>query len=135
MDIFAPLADMLNHRIPRQTQWFYSDLHKAFMIQSMEDIPAGTEVYDSYGKKCNSRFLLNYGFTLEDNDSNEYPIQLTLEENDPYFIYKKQVIGGVATRTFKIQDEFNDIAVISLLNFLRIAHFNDGHKNLVNVSK
>jgi hypothetical protein len=22
---------------------------------------------DSYGKKCNSRFLLNYGFSVEDN--------------------------------------------------------------------
>ena len=24
-------------------------------------------MYDSYGKKCNSRFLLNYGFAVENN--------------------------------------------------------------------
>eukprot|EP00616_Rhizochromulina_sp_CCMP1243_P010227 CAMPEP_0118996678 /NCGR_PEP_ID=MMETSP1173-20130426/60508_1 /TAXON_ID=1034831 /ORGANISM="Rhizochromulina marina cf, Strain CCMP1243" /LENGTH=68 /DNA_ID=CAMNT_0006948085 /DNA_START=25 /DNA_END=228 /DNA_ORIENTATION=- len=25
------------------------------------------QVHDSYGAKCNSRFLLNYGFAMEDN--------------------------------------------------------------------
>ena len=27
----------------------------------------GMQVYDSYGRKCNSRFLLNYGFAVENN--------------------------------------------------------------------
>lgn len=43
-DCFAPLADMLNHRRPRQTQWFYSDLHNSFIIQSLQDINASEEV-------------------------------------------------------------------------------------------
>jgi hypothetical protein len=25
------------------------------------------QLFDSYGKKCNSRFLLNYGFAVEEN--------------------------------------------------------------------
>ena len=29
-------------------------------------ISAGSAVYDSYGKKCQHRFLLNYGFSVED---------------------------------------------------------------------
>lgn len=28
-------------------------------------------MYDSYGSKCNSRFLLNYGFIQPDNMANE----------------------------------------------------------------
>jgi len=33
-------------------------------------------VFDSYGRKCNSRFLLNYGFIVEDNDMNEVAISI-----------------------------------------------------------
>ena len=27
------------------------------------------QVYDSYGRKCNSRFFVNYGFALDDNEA------------------------------------------------------------------
>lgn len=43
-DCFAPFADMLNHRRPRQTEWYFSEKHNAFIIQAIEDIPAGEEV-------------------------------------------------------------------------------------------
>jgi len=43
-DCFAPIADMLNHKRPRQTQWFYSDDLKSFVIQSLQDIHKGEEV-------------------------------------------------------------------------------------------
>jgi histone-lysine N-methyltransferase SETD3 len=69
-DCLVPLADMLNHKRPRHTIWFYSDKHNSFMIQALEDIEENQEVFDSYGKKCNSRFLLNYGFVCENNESN-----------------------------------------------------------------
>jgi protein-histidine N-methyltransferase len=51
-------------------------------------------VYDSYGQKCNHRFLLNYGFAVEDNREmdgfcpNEVPLELTLTEDDPLFTLK-----------------------------------------------
>lgn len=64
-DILAPFADMLNHKLPKQTAWNYIDQREGFVIESLEDIPAGVEVFDSYGKKCNSRYLLNYGFVVE----------------------------------------------------------------------
>lgn len=70
-DAMVPLADMLNHHIPKQTSWYYCDRSRGFIIQSMKDIPLGAEIFDSYGQKCNSRFLLNYGFTLPSNIHNE----------------------------------------------------------------
>ena len=63
-DIFAPFADMLNHKLPKQSSWNYVDQVEGFVIEALEDIPQGVEVFDSYGKKCNSRYLLNYGFVL-----------------------------------------------------------------------
>ena len=52
-------------------------------------------MYDSYGQKCNHRFLLNYGFAVEDNREldgfcpNEVPLELELDSNDP--IYQKKL--------------------------------------------
>jgi histone-lysine N-methyltransferase SETD3 len=40
-------------------------------------------VFDSYGKKCNSRFLLNYGFIVEENDANEVAITIIIDRNGP----------------------------------------------------
>ena len=41
-------------------------------------------MYDSYGKKCNTRFLLNYGFINLENDANEYPITVKMEDDDQF---------------------------------------------------
>jgi protein-histidine N-methyltransferase len=61
-DALVPMADMLNHRLPKQTSWYYSDLLGGFVVESLREIAQGAEVFDSYGQKCNSRFLLSYGF-------------------------------------------------------------------------
>ena len=83
-DGFVPYADMLNHRRPRQTTWYYSDEKEGFIIEACDDIPRGSQVYDSYGRKCNSRFFLNYGFINQPNDANEVPITVSFDkENDP----------------------------------------------------
>jgi histone-lysine N-methyltransferase SETD3 len=37
-DALVPLADMLNHSIPKQTSWFYSVPHDGFMIKSTTKI-------------------------------------------------------------------------------------------------
>ncbi len=62
----VPHADMLNHHRPRETKWTYDDDLEAFTITTLQRIPRGAQVYDSYGQKCNHRFLLNYGFAVEE---------------------------------------------------------------------
>jgi hypothetical protein len=63
---------------------------------SLQSIPAGEQVYDSYGQKCNHRFLLNYGFAVEDNHEidgfcpNEVPIELGVFPDDPLFDAKHE---------------------------------------------
>lgn len=66
-DVLVPYADMLNHYRPRQTRWAFDNHLQSFTMHSLVKLQAGQQVYDSYGKKCNSRFLLNYGFTVEHN--------------------------------------------------------------------
>jgi len=61
---------------------------------SLQSIPAGAQVYDSYGQKCNHRFLLNYGFAVEDNREldgfcpNEVPLELEISPADPVYAKK-----------------------------------------------
>jgi protein-histidine N-methyltransferase len=63
----------------------------------LQSIPAGAQVYDSYGQKCNHRFLLNYGFAVEDNREldgfcpNEVPLELSLDPRDPLFSQKSEL--------------------------------------------
>ena len=56
-DALAPFADLLNHRRPRQTQWYYDDNLESFIIQAIDNIKQGNEIFDSYGKKTNARLL------------------------------------------------------------------------------
>jgi len=46
------------------------------VIDALEDIGRGEQIYDSYGKKCQTRFLLNYGFINPKNDGNEFPFRI-----------------------------------------------------------
>jgi histone-lysine N-methyltransferase SETD3 len=131
-DVLAPYADLLNHKRPRQTHWMYDDRFKAFTIQAIEDIPQGEEVYDSYGKKCNSRFLLNYGFIVEENDSNEYPIILKLDETCPNFHEKSLMLlpDSDLTKKFRIQENILEYQVVDFFSFLRFILF-DGNMALI----
>ena len=63
----VPYADMLNHYRPRETKWQFDDSLQSFTVVSLQQIMPGAQVYDSYGRKCNHRFLLNYGFSVENN--------------------------------------------------------------------
>jgi hypothetical protein len=54
----VPLADMLNHLLPRkQTHWTYDSSQDAFTVGSTMELPEGLPVMDSYGKKTTERFV------------------------------------------------------------------------------
>jgi len=87
----VPYADMLNHYRPRETKWQFEDARQGFTIIALNKIASGAQVYDSYGQKCNHRFLLNYGFSVENNTEedgycpNEVPMLFQLLREDPLF--------------------------------------------------
>lgn len=102
-DAFVAYADMLNHRRPRQTSWQYCDKRQGFIIEALEDIKRGEQIFDSYGKKCNTRFLLNYGFINLNNDGNEFPFKFMLETSDPKWKEKNDLLGSaLGKRTYRV---------------------------------
>lgn len=67
----VPVADLMNHGLPRGTNWGYAGNIGAFAMTAVRGFSVGEQVHDSYGRKCNSRFFLNYGFALAENEENE----------------------------------------------------------------
>ena len=129
-DVLAPFADLLNHKRPRQTQWYYDDNLESFVIQATENIKEGSEIFDSYGKKTNARFLLNYGFCLDDNDTSEYLLTVVFNDTYPLFELKKNFFQNEYefVRTFNLNNNFYESQIIELLSFLRFILF-DGDVN------
>ena len=135
-DIIAPYADMLNHRRPRQTHWNFDDNSNAFVIKAISKVEKGMEVFDSYGIKCNSRFLLNYGFTVENNEDNEFKIILCLNENSPHFKEKVEFLGSknIKKKLVLVSDSSN-LKVLQFFAFLRFILYKKSNFKDVNMAK
>ena len=114
---------MLNHRQPQQTSWEYSDKRGGFIIESKEDIPRGDQVFDSYGKKCNSRFFLNYGFINENNDANEVPLRIVLDPLDPLYAIKLKIVGYSDFKKIRVSEDLSEKNIHHFFSFLRFTLF------------
>lgn len=127
MDVLAPFADLLNHSNPTQTKWYYDNTQNSFIVQAVQDIPEGSEIYDSYGAKTNTSFLLNYGFAMENNLNCEYTIALCFNQNCPQYEKKKIFFHNEYeyTKTFKLNSNIYDSELVDLLSFLRFLLFDD----------
>lgn len=123
---------MLNHRIPKQTSWTYSDEREGFIIEAMEDIERGEQVYDSYGRKCNSRFFLNYGFINMDNDANEVAVAVHFDKDDPSLKQKEEMMMEKAQpKIIRILDNYEENNVLEFFGYLRFISLKDSQKLLV----
>ena len=122
-DSLVPLADMLNHKRPQQTSWEYSEKRSGFIIEAKESIERGEQVYDSYGKKCNSRFFLNYGFIVENNDANEVPIKIQLDEGDELYTAKQKLINYSDPKTIRVSEDLAEKNMMDFFSYLRFAEF------------
>ena len=103
-NIQVPIADMFNTRTPKNTLWYYEDSKNGFIVEAVTDVKKGEQLFDSYGKKCNYRFFLNYAFINlneeGENEDNEFPLNVGLDTNDELHDIKKEVfLDGLDTVT------------------------------------
>jgi histone-lysine N-methyltransferase SETD3 len=129
----VPYADMLNHLRPRETKWTFDNTRGAFTITALQTIQSGAQIFDSYGQKCNHRFLLNYGFAVEFNSEpdgfcpNEVALLVRLAPDDP-LAARKQLLwirdGALGSKRVRVcaSDNENFRACLSLL---RVAAANE----------
>ena len=64
----VPFADLLNTNRHQDRHVDFEFEGGAFVMRAIRSGIEGDEVTDSYGPKSNARYLLNYGFALEDNN-------------------------------------------------------------------
>ncbi len=134
----VPMADMLNHYRPRETRWGFDEEKEVFTIHSCCTIGAGDSVYDSYGKKCQHRFLLNYGFSIEDNrepdGKNPNQIHMTFdllpESEDPAYAIKQMLLNqvlhiGDTLRGIRVSTVYTDKTTKEAFSYLRFIHMTD----------
>jgi len=127
-DGLVPMADMLNHKRPRETSWTFEDKKNGFTITSLKPLSRGDQVYDSYGRKCNSRFFVNYGFALEENEDNQCLLPISIPANDPQFQMKLRFLGGhpsSARRRFQCPIQYREKETKELFSFARFAYAQD----------
>lgn len=121
----VPLADMLNHFRPRETSWTFDDKLKGFTISTLRGISMGSQVMDSYGKKCNSKFLLHYGFAVENNREadgkcpNELCVDLSLPVLDSLNSRKKELVPP--RRIFRLTMNPEDAGTREVFTYLKIS--------------
>jgi histone-lysine N-methyltransferase SETD3 len=135
-DGLVPMADMLNHKRPRgdkndkddsshsETSWTFDDKRNGFIITSLKSLNRGDQIFDSYGRKCNSRFFVNYGFSLEDNEDNQAVIPVDIPTTDPHYPLKLSYLGGHASackRRFQIPIQYKEKEAKEAFSFTRFA--------------
>jgi len=133
-DGLVPMADMLNHRRPRETKWTYAQKKRGFLITALQTLDENAEIFDSYGRKCNSRFFVNYGFSLEENADNEALMMFELPRNDAQYAIKARHLGfnvadnvaieqrNFVRREFQIPIQYKEKKVKEAFSFLRVLH-------------
>jgi len=116
------MADMLNHKRPNETSWTFDDSRNAFTITTTKRILEHGQIFDSYGRKCNSRFFVNYGFALDFNEDNQVALFFQLPKDDPAAPIKYKILGGNRIRRFQIAFEHKERCTKKCMSWLRIAH-------------
>jgi histone-lysine N-methyltransferase SETD3 len=116
----VPMADMLNHKRPPETYWTFDDDLNAFTITATKDFKAGEQVYDSYGRKCNTEFFMNYGFVADNNQYNECQMVLRMPDNDPLYQQKKHLLGR-DNRKLQFPRDYENETTMEAISFLRLA--------------
>ena len=129
-DIIAPFADLLNHKRSRDTKWFFSENENFFGIIALKNINKGFQVYDSYGRKSNVRYLLNYGFTIENNEDDDIQIQISLDSKCINFQQKINLVSIFPKRIFYLSKNIEDIQTFQFFSFVRLLIYDGNIENV-----
>ena len=128
-DGLVAMADMLNHKRPNETSWHFDNGLNAFTITTTKRLLKGGQIFDSYGRKCNSRYFVNYGFSLDVNEDNQvavfFQLPRPIDEADQTELMSYQLkakLIGPNMRRFQIPFEHKEKVTRRCVSFLRVAY-------------
>ncbi|GJP78844.1 hypothetical protein CLOP_g9111 [Closterium sp. NIES-67] len=82
-----PLAELFDHHDANNIGWQTDEQTDTIVVRSYAALPAGSQLYNSYGTKTTDLFLQAYGFVPPANPHDSFP--LTASESDLANIYYK----------------------------------------------
>jgi len=133
-DALVPYADMLNHMPDKQTDWKYDNKLKGFTMVTNRSVARGEQIFDSYGRKCQGRYFVNYGFTIDNNfNDNDAVIYADLPEDDPHYRMKIKYLHGRRMREFQVPAHYSEDSTgqsdnnhpRNMFSFFRFLHARD----------
>jgi histone-lysine N-methyltransferase SETD3 len=113
-NVMVPVADMANHAIPPNTGWKFDDSADSFVVDAETNLSKGAVIYETYGEKCNYRYFVNYGFTVDNNPYEEATIQTNAVYRHMLNAYAKEVISSYDQRV--VIRELFDLHLFSSLD-------------------
>lgn len=77
MPILFPVVDILNHSVSAKVEWDFQP-HSSFSLKLLEGdtFTPGQELFNNYAPKQNDELILGYGFCLEENPIEQFPLKL-----------------------------------------------------------
>ena len=76
--VMVPLLDMGNHHPGSTVRWDTDGDGNVRFHLSDQGLRVGDEVFNHYGDKGNEELLMTYGFALEANPHDSYPLMLAV---------------------------------------------------------
>ncbi|KAL5118504.1 hypothetical protein ACEQ8H_003519 [Pleosporales sp. CAS-2024a] len=75
--VLFPVIDLFNHSATAQVEWHFEP-STAFSLKLLQAdaVKPGQEVFNNYAPKQNDELLLGYGFCLEENPIDQFPLKL-----------------------------------------------------------
>jgi len=75
--ILFPVVDILNHSVSARVEWDFQPC-TSFSLKLLDggSFEHGQELFNNYAPKQNDELLLGYGFCLEDNPIEQFPLKL-----------------------------------------------------------
>lgn len=113
----VPLSDFLNHDKDPDVTWGFNSKSRSFKMVSNRYLKKDKPITDTYGNKSNLKYLLFYGFTLQNNIENDVIyVNIVHGKNniDEKNYIKSNVIGYLTT-------DVNSSLFHDILLFLRVS--------------
>ncbi|KAL9091813.1 MAG: hypothetical protein Q9159_001185 [Coniocarpon cinnabarinum] len=95
--LLYPGIDALNHSSTTRNYWISNEYSFSIVIE--DEVKPGGEIFNSYGGKNNGQLLLSYGFALQENEFDAFPLKMPAREYEflEYFEESAERIYGEET--------------------------------------
>ena len=121
----VPLVDYMNNKDLEQTECFYDQERKGYVVKALRDIKEGEEIFNDFGiDESNHKLFIGCGVVKDSNQSNDVAITLDLHDDVKAVESKLDALDPFYySQTFRVKANLNDQGTKDFLSFCRYIIF------------